>query len=76
MLWKGCGERKRQLAGARWEGGRASSHRPPRAFYFFDYCYFYRDTQREHLRGREGRYLRLDKMAAFMEKNYCFYCEK
>ena len=23
-----------------------SSHRPPRAFYFFDYCYFYRDTQR------------------------------
>ena len=30
-----------------------SSHRPPRAFYFFYYCYFYRDTQREPLRRRE-----------------------
>ena len=28
-------------------------HRPPRAFYFFDYCYSYRDTQREPLRRRE-----------------------
>ena len=30
-----------------------SSHRPPRAFYFFDYCYSYRDTQLEPLRRRE-----------------------
>ena len=30
-----------------------SSHRPLRAFYFFDYCYSYRDTQREPLRRRE-----------------------
>ena len=58
------------------KGEGPSSHRPPRAFYFFDYCYFYTDTQREPLRGREGRYLRFDKMAAFMEKNHCFYCEK
>jgi len=32
-----------------------SSHLPLRAFYFSDYCYFYRDTQREPLRRREGR---------------------
>ena len=25
---------------------------PPCAFYFFDYCYFYRDIQREPLRRR------------------------
>ena len=30
-----------------------SSHRPPRALYFFYYCYFYRDTQPEPLRRRE-----------------------
>ena len=30
-----------------------SSHRPLRAFYFFDYCYSYRDNQREPLRRRE-----------------------
>ena len=30
-----------------------SSHRPPRAFYFFDYWYFDGDTQREPLRRRE-----------------------
>ena len=30
-------------------------HRSPRAFsFFFDYCYFYRDTQREPLRRREA----------------------
>ena len=32
-----------------------SSHLPLRAFYFSDFCYFYRDTQREPLRRREGR---------------------
>ena len=32
----------------------SSSHRPRRAFYFFDYCYLYRDTQREPLRRRES----------------------
>ena len=30
-----------------------SSHRPPRAFYFFDYWYFDGDAQREPLRRRE-----------------------
>ena len=30
------------------------THRPPRAFYFFDYWYFDGDTQREPLRRREG----------------------
>ena len=30
-----------------------SSHLPLRAFYFFDYFYSYRDTQREPLRRRE-----------------------
>ena len=30
-----------------------SSHLPLRAFYFFDYCYSYRDTQREPLRRTE-----------------------
>ena len=32
-----------------------SSHLPLRPFYFSDYCYFYRDTQREPLRRKEGR---------------------
>ena len=38
------GRKKKRARGARWEGGREkrgppfpSSHRPPRAFYFFDY---------------------------------------
>ena len=30
-----------------------SSHRSPRAFYFFDYCYFYWDALRGPLRRRE-----------------------
>ena len=39
-----------------------SSHRPPRAFYFFDYCYFYRDIQREPLRRRrELKYVAYEK---------------
>ena len=75
-MWEDWGERKRERAGHDGKGEEPSSLRPPRALYFFDYCYFYRDTQREDLRGREGGYLRLDKMAAFMEKNHCFYCEK
>ena len=29
-----------------------SSHHPPRTFYFYDYCYFYWDTQRKPLRRR------------------------
>ena len=33
----------------------SSSHRPPGAFYFFDYCYFDGDTQRQPLRRRELR---------------------
>ena len=31
-----------------------SSHRSLHAFYFFDYCYFFRNTQRELLRRREA----------------------
>ena len=39
-----------------------SSHRPPRAFYFLDYCYFYRDIQREPLRRRRVlKYVALEK---------------
>ena len=55
------GRKKKRARGARWEGeerGRVpafslfpSSHA---RFLFFDYCYFYRDTQRELLRRREG----------------------
>ena len=58
-----CGEagrKKKRAREARWEGGRPfpSSLRPPRAFYFFDYCYFDGDTQREPLRRREvSRYI-------------------
>ena len=61
MLWRGWGERKRERAehdGKGKERGRVpafslfpSSHA---RFLFFDYCYFYRDTQRELLRRREG----------------------
>ena len=46
MLRAGWGERKRE---------RAGNDGPPRAFYFFDYCYFYGDTQREPLRRREAK---------------------
>ena len=57
VLWGGfcvvrrLGRKKKRARGARWEWG--SSHRPPRAFYFFDYWYFDGDTQREPLRRRE-----------------------
>ena len=57
VLWGGfCvvrrrGRKKKRARGARWEWG--SSHRPPRAFYFFDYWYFDGDPQREPLRRRE-----------------------
>ena len=59
------GRKKKRARGSRWEGEREnrgfspflSSHRPPRAFYFFfDYCYFYKDTQREPLWRREAIY--------------------
>ena len=46
-----CGE-----AGEKEKGstrGTMGHDRPPRGFYFFDYYYFYRDTQREPLRRRE-----------------------
>ena len=43
VLWVGWEERKRERAG----------HHTSHAFYFFDHCYFYRDTQREPLRRRE-----------------------
>ena len=56
------GRKKKRARGERLEGRREkrglfppfpSSHCPPRAFYFLDYCYFYRDIQREPLRRRE-----------------------
>ena len=37
MLWGGRGERKRERAGHDGKEPFPSSHRPPRAFYFFDY---------------------------------------
>ena len=36
-----------------WEAGEKEKERATRAFYFFDYCYFDGDTQREPLRKRE-----------------------
>ena len=55
-MWGGRGQRKRERVGHHGKGKGfplfPSSHRPPRAFYFFDYCYFYRDIQREPLRRR------------------------
>ena len=57
MLWGGRGERKRERARHNGKGKGLppfpSSHRPQRAFYFFDYSCFYRDTLREPLRRRE-----------------------
>ena len=41
----------RKKESARGTIGRGKSS--PRAFYFFDYCYFLRDTQRKPLRRRE-----------------------
>ena len=37
-------------------GRKRARHDPrrPASFQFFDYCYFYCDTQRERLRRREG----------------------
>ena len=49
-----CGEAgEKEKEGAR-ETPFPVSHRPPRAFYFFDYCYFNRGTQQEPLPSREG----------------------
>ena len=66
--------KKKRARGARWEGEREKrgfrlppfppSHRPRRAFYFFDYCYFYRDTQREPLRIQERVPYRCQQLAA------------
>ena len=57
MLWGGgggggggggrLGRKKKRVHGA------LNSHHPLSAFYYFDYCYFYRDTQWEPLRRRE-----------------------
>ena len=44
-----AGEKERERAGHDIGGMKTS----PRAFYFFDYCYFLRDTQRKTLRRRE-----------------------
>ena len=57
MLGGSWGKRKIKRAGHC--GPFPSSHGPPRAFYFFDNGYFYRDTQREPLpRGEGGGRLR------------------
>ena len=42
------GTEKKKARGARWARPPA-----PARFLFFDYCYFYCDTQREPLRRRE-----------------------
>ena len=44
VLWGSWGERKRESAGRDGKGKErreASSYRPPRAFYFFDYCHIF-----------------------------------
>ena len=56
-----AGEKKKKSRGARWEGERKKRDLPafslfrssPARFLFFDYCYFYRDTERETLQRRE-----------------------
>ena len=60
MLWGGWGERNRERAGHDWKEKErreapAFSLFPsfPARFLFFDYCYFYWDTLREHLRRRQ-----------------------
>ena len=60
VLWGGWGEKKRESAG---HDGKEKERRKaptlslfpssPALSIFFDYCYFYRDTQREPLRRRE-----------------------
>ena len=63
VLWGGWGERKRERAGHDGKGEERTEDFhlfplpiAPRALsiFFFDYCYFYRDTQREPLRRREA----------------------
>ena len=44
VLWGSGGERKKESAGHDGKGKErreASSYRPPRAFYFFDYCHIF-----------------------------------
>ena len=75
------GRKKKRAHGERWPMGRGkreerlspfpSSHRSPRAFYFFDYCYFYRDTQREPLRRRESNKLKDKKNCNCRKTDTC-----
>ena len=61
VLWGGWGKRKRERAGHDGKGKREQRlfafsvfPSPPARFsIFFDYCYFYRDTQREPLWRRD-----------------------
>ena len=48
-----------------------SSHRPPRAFYVFDYCYFHKDTQREPLLRREPNKLKDKKNCNCRKTDTC-----
>ena len=54
VLWGGWGERKRRARGL---AGHVfpCSHLPRALSIFFDYCYFYRDTQWEPLRRRQSQ---------------------
>ena len=65
MLWGGWGKRKRERA-EKDEKGEIEKRgsrlfslptvpRAPSIFFFFDDCYFYRDTPREPLRRRENQ---------------------
>ena len=57
-----AGEKEWRVRWARWEGEREKRRPVPRALsIFFDYCYFYWDTQRESLRGRDLQPLLLCK---------------
>ena len=74
MLWGGWGERKRERAEnyGNWEERKEvptfpSSHRPPRAFYFFDYCYFHRGypagaSAEERARSITGKHKAVSKI--------------
>ena len=69
-----AGEKEWRVRWARWEGEREKRGPVPRALsIFFDYCYFYWDTQREHLRGRDLQPLLLCKTCSLstFKKSSC-----
>ena len=80
LQWGDWGERKESARGTMGRGKREerlplfpSSHRSPRAFYFFDYCsVFFRDTQREPLRRREALVQNLSRLFHLVQFIKCW----